>query len=113
MSAEEGLLSSASVEDEEKDVKQNFTPIHDDTKRLPQTICIATLCPTMDLAAIGLMHPTNTNNNNSTSDDMEEKYNDENNNKINSNTASSNDTNPNVVQIFSSNTIIEIGRAHV
>ena len=106
MSAEEGLLSSASVEDEEKDSKQNFTPIHDDTKRLPQPICIATLCPTMDLAAIGLMHPTNTNNNNSTSDDMEEKDNDENNNKLNSNTASSNDTNPNVVQIFSSNTII-------
>ncbi len=31
---------------------QNFTPIHEN-KRLPQPVCIASLCPTMDLIAIG------------------------------------------------------------
>jgi hypothetical protein len=39
--------------EEESELKQNFTPIHE-KKRLPQPICVASLCPTMDLAAIGL-----------------------------------------------------------
>jgi len=46
----------------EDEPPSNFTHIHE-KKRLPQRICYASLCPTMDLVAIGLSSKTHINTN--------------------------------------------------
>ncbi len=109
-------MSSSTLEqrEEEKDEqKQCFTPIHQDKKRLPQPICIATLCPTMDLAAVGL-HKQSTLISSSSSggtgvgkNNIEDNCNDNDNTdtsitNVHSNSISQN----NVIKIYASSTIM-------